>query len=60
MVELKLTGNTYGIKNVIKGLEFRWNPNEKAWIRRFENRSDAEEIARRWVREGVYGIIKEV
>lgn len=55
MIEVKMTGRTYGIKNTLKGLGFRWNG--KNWIKDFKDSEEAEanEIARRWYSEGVYG-----
>ena len=32
MTKLTLTGNTYGIKEALKGLGFRWTPAIKGWI----------------------------
>ena len=56
---LTLTGKTYGIKETLKGLGFRWNPDMKGWRAIFDNKSEAEEIASRWISEGVYGDIKQ-
>ena len=55
MIKVTLTGNTYGIKDTLKGLGFRWNGKE--WSRNFKDseESDANEIATRWYSEGVYG-----
>lgn len=60
MTKLTLTGNTYGIKEAIKALGFRWNPEAKAWSKTFEDKAEAEEIASRWTSEGVYGTLAEV
>lgn len=56
---LTLTGNTYGIKETLKGLGFRWNPDMKGWKAMFNSKDEAEEIASRWASEGVYGNIKQ-
>jgi len=53
MTKLTLTGNTYGIKETLKGLGFRWNPKTKGWTGIFNN-DDADELAHRWHSEGVY------
>jgi len=57
MIELKLTGNTFGIKETLKGLGFKWNG--KAWIKNFKDYEEtkANELATRWSSEGVYGQI---
>ena len=57
MIEVKLKGNTFGIKETLKGLGFRWNQTEKAWTRTFKDseKNEADEIATRWYSEGVYG-----
>lgn len=60
MTRLTLTGNTYGIKEVIKALGFRWNPAIKAWVKVFDTVAEADEIAGRWASEGVYGTTEEV
>jgi len=56
---LTLTGNTYGIKETLKGLKFRWDSFSKAWKATLETKEEAEELAHRWVKEGVYGTIKQ-
>lgn len=56
---LTLTGNTYGIKETLKGLKFRWNAIAKAWQASFDSKEEAEDIASRWVSEGVYGNIQQ-
>ena len=56
---LTLTGKTYGIKEVLKGLGFRWNPDMKAWKAIFNSKEEAEEIASRWASEGVYGKVEQ-
>lgn len=56
---LTLTGNTYGIKETLKGLKFRWNAIAKAWQASFDSKEEAEEIASRWTSEGVYGSIEQ-
>lgn len=53
MTKLILSGNTYGIKETLKGLGFRWNPGLKIWIGTFED-DEANELAQRWYSEGVY------
>jgi hypothetical protein len=60
MTRLTLTGKTFGIKDIIKGLGFRWNPEQKAWSKTFDNTAEAEEIARRWADEGVIGRLEDV
>lgn len=57
MIEVKMTGNTFGIKETLKSLGFRWNG--KNWIKRFTDSEEtkANEIANRWYSEGVYGEI---
>lgn len=60
MTKLTLTGNTYGIKEAIKALGFRWNPAIKAWVKVFDTVAEADEIAGRWASEGVYGTTEEV
>ena len=55
MIEVKLTGNTYGIKETLKGLGFKWNGKE--WIKEVKDQTEAEELANRWISEGVYGTI---
>lgn len=57
MIEVKLKGNTFGIKETLKGLGFRWNGKE--WTRTFEDSEEAiaDEIATRWYSEGVYGTV---
>jgi hypothetical protein len=57
MIEVKLKGNTFGIKETLKGLGFKWNSKEKCWARTFKDSEEtiADEIATRWYSEGVYG-----
>lgn len=59
MIELKLTGNTFGIKDTLKNLGFRWNG--KNWIKNFKDSEEttANELATRWINEGVYGTLKK-
>ena len=59
MITLALRGNTYGIKEVLKNLGFRWDKKEKAWIQDFENSKEqyVNELSTRWISEGVYGYI---
>lgn len=56
---LTLSGNTYGIKETLKGLKFRWDSFSKAWKATLETKEEAEELAQRWVKEGVYGTIEQ-
>ena len=56
---LTLTGRTYGIKDTLKGLGFRWDSINKAWKALFDTKEQAEEIANRWIAEGVYGNIEQ-
>jgi len=58
--KVTLKGNTFGIKEVLKGLKFRWDPKAKAWYGFFDDRQEAAEIASRWIKEGVYGTLEEV
>lgn len=53
MMRLTLTGNTYGIREALKGLGFRWTPAIKGWIGIFSD-DEAEELSTRWHSEGVY------
>lgn len=53
MTKLTLTGNTYGIRETLKGLGFRWTPAIKGWIGIFSD-EQAEELSTRWHSEGVY------
>lgn len=55
MITVRLTGNTYGIKETLKGLGFRWDRN--GWVKNFKDSEEtkANEIATRWYTEGVYG-----
>lgn len=57
MIELKLTGNTFGIKETLKSLGFRWNG--KNWIKNFKDSEEAKanELSTRWHNEGVYGTV---
>lgn len=57
MIQVTLNGNTYGIKETLKSLGFRWNG--RMWIRNFEDskENEANEIANRWTSEGVYGTV---
>ena len=57
MIQVTLNGNTYGIKETLKSLGFKWNG--KTWIRNFNDseESKANEIATRWYNEGVYGTV---
>lgn len=61
MIQVTLKGNTYPIKETLKGLGFKWNQKERAWTQDLNNSEEdfAIEIANRWVSEGVYGTIKE-
>lgn len=57
MIKVSLKGNTYGIKETLKGLGFKWNGKE--WTKNFKDNEEttANEIANRWNSEGVYGQI---
>lgn len=57
MLELRLTGNTYGIKEELKADGFRWNGYIKAWCKAFDDadKGYAETLADAWESEGVYG-----
>lgn len=60
MIIVILNGNTFGIKETLKGLGFKWNGKE--WIRNYKDseKAIANEIATRWTNEGVYGkVIKK-
>ena len=59
MTELRLTGNTYGIKDELKADGFRWNPTAKAWAKTFEDKAYATQLASAWESEGVYGEVVE-
>ena len=47
------TGNTYGIKETLKSLGFKWDPIRKAWIGSVCD-NEAEHLMHRWYSEGVY------
>lgn len=36
MLELRLFGNTYEIKEELKASKFRWNAEKKCWYKRFD------------------------
>lgn len=55
MIEVILRGNTYGIKDTLKGLGFKWNG--KNWTKEVKDQTEAEELANRWTNEGVYGTV---
>ena len=59
MIKLTLNGNTYGIKETLKNLGFKWDNNSKSWTKTFtdDNEEYANELATRWFSEGVYGKI---
>lgn len=59
MIEVILRGNTYGIKDTLKRLGFRWIGRHNCWMKNFgeDEEKEASEIARRWNYEGVYGQI---
>ena len=50
MIRLQLTGNTYGIRNELKAMRFRWNPNSKTWVKIFDDAEEDEvkKIADKW------------
>lgn len=56
MIILNLKGNTYGIRNTLKGLNFRWDNQKKVWTRTFKDSEETKvnELAHRWYSEGVY------
>lgn len=60
MIIVKLTGNTYGIKETLKGLGFKWNKDH--WRKSFgdSEETEANEIANRWNSEGVYGTVTKL
>ena len=53
MTTLTLKGNTFGIKETLKALGFRWDAINKAWKANFDTPEQAQEIAGRWANEGV-------
>lgn len=59
MIQVILRGNTYGIKDTLKKLGFRWYYDHNCWMRNFKDSEEkkANEIANRWTIEGVYGKI---
>ena len=59
MIQVILRGNTYGIKDTLKDLGFRWSKGHNCWFRNFDDHEEKEanEIASRWVYEGVYATI---
>lgn len=59
MIKVTFNGNTYGIKEVLKGLGFRWNAKTKEWTKTYKDSEEttANEVAQRWTNEGVYGKI---
>lgn len=61
MIQVTLKGNTYGIKEVLKGLGFRWYGKANCWMKNFEDDEEekANEIANRWNYEGVYGKVEK-
>jgi hypothetical protein len=57
--EVIMSGNTYGIKETLKQLGFKWFSRAKVWSRFFDTEQEATEIANRWTAEGVYGSVVE-
>lgn len=57
MIEVILRGNTYGIKDTLKRLGFKWIGAHNCWMKNFKDNEEREanEIATRWNYEGVYG-----
>ena len=53
MTKIMFTGNTYGIKETLKSLGFKWDPIRKAWIGSVCD-NEAEHLMHRWYSEGVY------
>ncbi len=62
MIRVTLTGKTYGIKETLKDLNFRYYGKIKAWIRDFKDTEEtkANELANRWNSEGVYGKVEKL
>ena len=59
MIQVVLRGNTYGIRDTLKSLGFRYYGKANCWMRNFEDseEKEANELATRWNYEGVYGIV---
>lgn len=59
MITVILNGNTFGIKETLKGLGFKWNSKTKEWTKTYGDSEEtiANEVAQRWTNEGVYGIV---
>ena len=59
MIQVILRGNTYGIKDTLKSLGFRYSKGHNCWFRNFDDseENEANEIANRWGIEGVYSIV---
>lgn len=57
MVELRLTGNTFSIKEELKAEGFRWNADRRVWYKVFEDADEerAYTLANAYVDNGVYG-----
>ena len=62
MLEIRLEGNTYSIKGELKEQGFRWNPQLKAWTKRFEDNENerVNRLANAYEANGVYGSVKRV
>lgn len=60
MIQVILRGNTYGIKDTLKKLGFRYSKGHNCWFRNFEDseEKEARRIADRWTYEGVYGKVE--
>ena len=61
MVELRLSGNTFSIKEELKAEGFRWNADKRVWYKVFdENDSErAYALADAYVANGVYGDVHQ-
>lgn len=62
MLEIRLEGNTYSIKDELKAEGYRWNPQLKAWTKRLEDseRERANSLAEAYEANGVYGCVKQL
>ena len=56
MIEVRLTGRTYSIKETLKENGFRWNPATKAWSKTYDDsdKEYCENLAKAWTGDGVY------
>lgn len=55
MVELRLTGNTFSIKEELKAEGFKWNADKRVWYKVFEDEERAYSLATAYEANGVYG-----